>query len=130
MRRKPPEGTFWLAEERLRPIFPGNPELTKTYYTLLETCCPFVSNNSLEFRGHSCRDLPLVPDFGEFYPRGLNATLRCAPVSQQLYFSSLFVSISKALGRARVSGKKEGKNLLVSLARGKITASDLDGYVR
>lgn len=128
LKRKPPEGTFWLAEDSRRLTFPGEPELTRAFYALLEACCPFVSDSSLSFRGNSCNDLPLIPNVGEFYPRGADATLRCATPTQQMYFSSLFLHISKALGRARVSGKKEGKNLLVSLARGKITASDLDAH--
>ncbi len=142
----------WLASPALRPRFVHggrvDKRLTAAYYKLVLV----VIGPQLFYEKHGVRrgvgsgaDIKYVkrvprgtfdagpdalgplPNIGDFYPRGHDASAHTCTPAQHKLLSDLFVLTQRALEAAHREGTGNGTNLLVALAKGKITADELRG---
>lgn len=134
-KRQLPDGAFYVAEANCRPAWNDGHSryvaASQAYYQLLAAFCPVVAESFTEFTPAAYRSLnrlvPCQKDQG-FYPRGTFARIHCATDDQRDALDRLFDFVQKALVEAYEDGRKDGRGLLVSLARGEITAAELDGH--
>lgn len=142
MKRKAslPPGSFWVAMPTIRPRFVDPAviydELAAAFYDLTFAVAPLVGGTADGvgcdlYRTYSTTALreaiALVPDIGEFYPRGHGATLHTATEPQLKALNALWREAQRAIDAAYQHGLEEGRNLLTQLAKGQITATQLHG---
>jgi hypothetical protein len=130
--RKLPDGSFWLAQKQCRPRFADRVKVhgavTVAYYRAVEAFCPMVAAREV-FTERARRDLhAMVPNIGEFYPRGLYADIRTATPGQRDALDKLFIEIQRAIDSAYDAGVEQGKGLLVELAKGQLTVDQFNDY--
>jgi len=134
-RRKPkaPENSFWVAQAHFRPRFISGdgtlyPKATAAYYRIIELMFPQVDKRTLSANAE--RDVsPIVPDYGTFYPRGLDAAIRIATPEQRQALNDLFKAIQEAIQLSHEAGIERGKSLLVQLAKGALTTNEFNDSV-
>lgn len=135
-----PPNSFWIAQAECRPAFgdemvvPYNNiadikphvELSNAFYRLAELV--FEKIDDREFSTKALRTLMTqnFPNFGQFYPTGIHATLHVGDPAKREALNALFVAIQKALRASHRSGIKRGKSLLIQLAKGAVTAKQFN----
>lgn len=135
VRRKPkaPDNSFWVAQEHFRPRFVTSNgstylDATAAYYRVVELMSAQVDKRTLSANAE--RDVnPIVPDYGVFYPRGMDAAIRVATPEQQKALNHLFETFRQALEVAHQAGIERGKSLLVQLASGALTTNEFNASV-
>lgn len=134
-RRKPkaPDNAFWVAQGHFRPRFVSSngqryPDTTAAFYRVLESVFPQVDKRTLSVNAERSV-IPIVPDYGTFYPRGMDAAIRIATPEQRKAFNELFMAILDAIESSHKAGIERGKSLLVQLASGALTTNEFNNSV-
>lgn len=127
---KVPDNSFRIAEKGHRLVFVdqgGNRyhRASEAYHRILELLFPAIDEK--EFSFHATVKLhTIVPSISEHYPCGIFATMHVAPKSHQEAATKLFLEIQEAIQTAYQAGAERGKDLLIQLAKGNITAKQLN----
>lgn len=98
------------------------PELTEAFYRLVEVLCPELKNLD---RADTWKVKERLPSIDTDYP-GIG-TVRTTSPEVRIALDQLFKSTAAALRLTAETAHTRGQNLLVSLARGEITAHELRG---
>ena len=102
-------------------------EASDAYYRLIELVFPKVDEKTLSWAAQN-KIGNLIPELGLFYPCGIFQAYYTGTPEQQLALSKLFLMVQAAIEAAHQSGIERGKSLLVQLARGAITAKQLNDH--
>jgi len=128
---KPPKDAFYIAEKhfRIRPLDSGGnqyPEVSKAFHKVLELAFPIAcGKNDLTLTG-TLAVKAICPR--TTFPHGHFATIHSGDPKQREAMDVLWSEICKAIESAHQSGIERGKSLLIQLARGDITTSQLNDH--
>lgn len=133
MRSKVPANAFWLAEPGYRPRFTDGEYvclgLTKAFYDLVEELS--IELNKHDYSSGSLRTVrpPLIPDIGDFYSRGIFASIRVASPKVQRLLNRIFAETQAEIIQTHKRGVERGKALLVQLAKGSLTVGEFNDTI-
>lgn len=126
------ENLFTLAETARRPKFHDDagkefPAATRAFYRLVEATTMLVNPKAKRSVRRKFRITGVVPDTGDFYPTGLCPEIRGARPEVRDGLNLLWREVAIALRKSGEFGRQRGNNLIVELAKGRVTADQLHG---
>lgn len=129
-RTHPPADAVFIAEQHAPQFRSGDlvhEKAADAFYAVAKLMCPLLGSGSEDdYVRFSCTHLPCIPEISVFYPR-YGAKLHQVSAAQRTALNNLFISVQEAIEAAHRQGLDQGRNLLVGLARGELTADQMQG---
>lgn len=132
-RKKPIANLVRIPSEGSGPIWVdgignGYREVRDAYLEFLRLMFPVVANREHEVPPVQRHDhhIPCIPDIKQFYGTGIMAPYVQMTPEQQELANALYIEIGKAIRQAYNEGLRNGRNLLLGLAKGEVALSDFD----
>jgi hypothetical protein len=104
------------------PLGNSYPEVLSLYLKLVRAFSPPVEHDDKA----SDPAVPVLPDVGSFYPRGISHTFHLMTPEQRALVSDLYMAIGAAIHASYDRGLDHGRDLLSQLARAEIKIGDFE----